>query len=294
LIGRANYKDGHFYKKTIRVDVKRGQNADSLETLKNRWGWSRGKVSRFLNLLETEGMIAQQRGNLTTLITICNYNTYQLDPEDSGKANSKADSNPNGKADGQATVRRTDRQREPSNKNKEESKRIKTFPENSNEFRLSLFLLNHIRNNKPDFKKPNLQLWARSADAILRIDQRPIEKVKQVIAWCQTDEFWKVNILSMSKLRKQFDALEIKMESGEGKAPRNKPPENRMTQKELYEFIRQGVSETKDQDDLLKWLKERDKRVFSKVSRHAPFLHRRPETYMIVVWGRYKDEDDDE
>jgi hypothetical protein len=77
LIGLANYKDGYFRIRGNRVDVKRGQCGYSELSLSARWRWSRGKVNRFLNELETEQQIIQQKTRLTTLITIINYDLYQ-------------------------------------------------------------------------------------------------------------------------------------------------------------------------------------------------------------------------
>jgi hypothetical protein len=70
-----------------------------------------------------------------------------------------------------------------------------------------LFL--EIKKRKPDFKEPNLQSWARQIDLMLRVDNREPERIEAVIRWCQQDDFWQNNILSISKLRKQFDRLEM-------------------------------------------------------------------------------------
>lgn len=87
----------------------------------------------------------------------------------------------------------------------------KNYSEDSNEFRLSLFLLNNIRKRKSDYKIPDLQGWSKHSDYILRIDRRDINEVKKVILWCQSDEFWQNNILSTAKLRKQYDKLVLQM-----------------------------------------------------------------------------------
>jgi hypothetical protein len=76
---------------------------------------------------------------------------------------------------------------------------------------ISKILLNEIVKRKPDFKLPNLDKWATDIDLMVRIDKRPIEEIKKVILWCQKDTFWQNNILSTSKLRKQFDQLSLKM-----------------------------------------------------------------------------------
>lgn len=89
----------------------------------------------------------------------------------------------------------------------------KIYVEGSNELRLATLLLKEIRKNKPDFKQPNLQSWAKEVDLIIRRDDRKPERIQQVIEWCQGDSFWRSNILSTKKLREKFDELEIKMES---------------------------------------------------------------------------------
>lgn len=77
LILAANFKDKTIYIRKTKFEVKRGQLAWSMLTMARRWKWSRGKVIRFLKDLESEHMIVQQTGHLTTVITICNYEKYQ-------------------------------------------------------------------------------------------------------------------------------------------------------------------------------------------------------------------------
>jgi len=110
----------------------------------------------------------------------------------------------------QSKVKRKERE---SKEKVKESKKLslsKVFTSDSEEIRLSNFLFNHILKNNPNAKKPNFQKWAKDFDAILRIDKRPLEKVKEVIKWCHEDSFWKANILSPGKLRDKFDQLLVK------------------------------------------------------------------------------------
>lgn len=97
LIGLARFKDGFGYKRGVEIPLQRGQLCWSSVKLGNRWKWSRGKTKRFLNDLETKQQIVQQETNVTTVITIVNYNIYQ--PGDT--PNSTASSTPNSTADGQ-------------------------------------------------------------------------------------------------------------------------------------------------------------------------------------------------
>lgn len=60
------------------IEVERGQRITSLEKLANRWKWSRHKVSDFLNHLEQDKMLVQVRDKKKTLISIENYDKYQI------------------------------------------------------------------------------------------------------------------------------------------------------------------------------------------------------------------------
>lgn len=46
-------------------------------------------------------------------------------------------------------------------------------------------------------------------DKLLRIDKRDAAEVRAVINWCQENSFWRSNILSAAKLRKQYDTLRL-------------------------------------------------------------------------------------
>jgi hypothetical protein len=73
----ANHKESFFYIRGNKIVVGRGQIGMGSQALAKRWKWSRGKVERFLNHLENEHQIEQQKSFVTTLILICNYETYQ-------------------------------------------------------------------------------------------------------------------------------------------------------------------------------------------------------------------------
>jgi hypothetical protein len=77
LILLANHKDGYFYKRGVKIDLLKGQLAWSEVALSDRWSWSRSKVRKFLNDLEKEQQIEQQKNNVTQVITIKNYCFYQ-------------------------------------------------------------------------------------------------------------------------------------------------------------------------------------------------------------------------
>lgn len=77
LFLNANWKDGILDIRGNIIEIKRGQLGWSELTMCKRWKWSRTKVRRYLLYLEKTGNLIQQKTNLTTVITICNYDKYQ-------------------------------------------------------------------------------------------------------------------------------------------------------------------------------------------------------------------------
>ncbi len=59
------------------INVKRGEQIRSQITLARTWNWDRKTVSRFLKLLEKDGMIVSRVDHLTSYISICNYDSFQ-------------------------------------------------------------------------------------------------------------------------------------------------------------------------------------------------------------------------
>lgn len=60
------------------VMIQRGSFMTSIVKLADRWGWSRNKVVRYLDMLESEHMLNTKRTPKGTLITIVKYDDYQL------------------------------------------------------------------------------------------------------------------------------------------------------------------------------------------------------------------------
>lgn len=99
LLLLANHNDKFFRVRGIRVDISTGQVGYTSESLAKRWKWSRGKVSRFLNELQKDKQIVQQKNNVTTLISISKYKEYQT----GGTAKSTTDSATDSTTDGHQT-----------------------------------------------------------------------------------------------------------------------------------------------------------------------------------------------
>ncbi len=77
LIGFAAFKEEEVVVNKQVVKLLVGQQIRSQALLAERWGWTRGKVRSFLQLLKTHAMIQTDLIGKNLIITICNYDDYQ-------------------------------------------------------------------------------------------------------------------------------------------------------------------------------------------------------------------------
>lgn len=93
------------------VDLRRGQVACSLRFMAQKWGWEEPRVRRFLGRLKTDAMIDAATDAGVTVITICNYDSYQ-------KVSMPIDAPKDAQTDAVSTQ---DRRKEESKENKEDN-----------------------------------------------------------------------------------------------------------------------------------------------------------------------------
>lgn len=77
LLFDANFKDTKCLSGNKVITIKRGELVAGINSLCKQWDRSKTKVITFLKMLESEQMIARRVDNLTPIITICNYESYQ-------------------------------------------------------------------------------------------------------------------------------------------------------------------------------------------------------------------------
>jgi hypothetical protein len=62
-------------------------------------------------------------------------------------------------------------------------------------------------------KRPRVtKKWREEARLLLDVDKRTEEQVHKAIDWCQTNAFWRSNVMSMRTLREKYDQLRLSAE----------------------------------------------------------------------------------
>ena len=93
-----------------------------------------------------------------------------------------------------------------SRKDSPDSTNVK-YDDDSPYLKLAKYLFTKVKENNSKAKEPNFQSWADDIRKLVELDKNTVEEVKEVIDWCQSNDFWKNNVMSASKLRKQFAKL---------------------------------------------------------------------------------------
>lgn len=86
LIMSANHKDRKIPFNDEIITIKRGQFVTSIRKLSERWHWSKSTVVNFLKLLESDEMIHRDSDSSRTVLTIINYDVYQVGETADGTA----------------------------------------------------------------------------------------------------------------------------------------------------------------------------------------------------------------
>lgn len=119
----ANHKEGFIpVKNGELIRIERGECGYSELALSDIFKWSRGKVKRFLNFLESENMIHQKNRSNRNIIKIINYDIYQ-----DRTVNDTVNGTLNDTVNGHLTVHQTDINNNDKNDNNE--KNIISLPE---------------------------------------------------------------------------------------------------------------------------------------------------------------------
>lgn len=105
-------------------------------------------------------------------------------------------------------------------------------PQRDDVQRLCQHLADRIEGNGA--KRPTVgKRWRDAARLMIDRDGRTEDQISRAIDWCQDDDFWHSNILSMPKLREQYDRLQLK-----AKAQKREPAQHKPSREHLPEAWR--------------------------------------------------------
>jgi hypothetical protein len=202
-MAKANHKKNQAIIGLQKVDLKPGQFITGRNKLAEDLGFKPSNTYqawRMLKILENMGNLSIKPSNKFSIITVNNWHTYQGVDNESEQVIEQQVSN----------KRATSEQQVSTNKNVKNDKNDKNI--SSEFFFLSNLLKTRILQNNPKANITNSQLkqWTEIIRLMIERDNRTLNEIETLIEFSQKDDFWKTNILSMQKLRKQFDQLTIK------------------------------------------------------------------------------------
>lgn len=212
----------------------------SLTVLARETGLSKRTVQRHLDLLDEEGWIkrekpgkkAQWYGERVRYTLLCPMDSVSTPPVSESREGMDTETrvwseSPGGVVRESTTYGHSDHpnqissdQSDPSSsrtatqeETKEETtpkKRAKKpEPQRDDVAALCTRLADHIEANTGERPEIN-ESWKTAARLLLDKDKRDLDKALALIDWCQNDEFWRTNILSMKTFRKQYTQLRLK------------------------------------------------------------------------------------
>lgn len=181
-------------------------------------------INKSRNVLKQLGYIdfktsGNRKATKYHLLTLLSTNSSSNSSNNSSSNSSKNGSNNSSSNSSTLNKQNKTKQNKTNNSDKSQATRHHTqqkFADDSVEMQLAMYLFSKIKENNPDHKKltdSQKQKWADSIRLMIERDKRTPQQIHNMIDWCQADDFWKTNILSTAKLRKQYDAMKVKANS---------------------------------------------------------------------------------
>jgi hypothetical protein len=217
LVLSANHEDN----KWQGIEIKRGQLITGRKSLSEETGISEQSIRTCLHLLKSTNEITIKSTNKYSIITICNYDSYQfkdnaINQQFNHDLNQQPTSNQPA-TNQQPTTNKNDK----NNKNEKKYKKellseiiISDHPNLNNEYLeiAKSFQALFIRNlSEKDISTEQAKKMKGSAIDDIRLaiekDGHTLEDMRTVFRFLQKDEFWKKNVQSISTLRDKMTKL---------------------------------------------------------------------------------------
>lgn len=175
-------------------------------------------INKSRNVLKQLGYIdfktsGNRKATKYHLLTLLSTNSSSNSSNNSSSNSSKNSSTNSSSNSSTLYKQNKTKQNKTNNSDKSQATRHHTqqkFADDSVEMQLAMYLFSKIKENNPEHKELNdsqKQKWADSIRLMIERDKRTPQQIHNMIDWCQADSFWRNNILSTAKLRKQYDTM---------------------------------------------------------------------------------------
>jgi hypothetical protein len=193
----------------------RGQFAFGRLSASKELNMKSGTVVKRMMKLKNMGNITIQPHTHYSVITICNWDTYQCngDTDVTGTLSPKEQAR-NTQGTGKEHIQEVLEIKEGKEEIQKHSRPKKKCVYSDADRDMVLLLVDLMNQNKPDRKQESdavKKKWADECRRMREIDNRSIERIDAVIRWALADSFWFDKIQSFGKLREKFDQLESRM-----------------------------------------------------------------------------------
>jgi hypothetical protein len=206
LVVSANHKP----KKFRGHEIERGQTVIGLHSAAERTGLSPQKVRTALKKLKSTGEITSKSTNKFTIITICNYEKYQIQESAEQQALQQTNNKP-------LTTNKKERKKEIKKKRLSVETYVPT----------AQMLIDIVEEKKPGKNLGNrtARQWANSIRLLVERDKESHEHVQNVLRWYSQnwDDTYTPVVESGKSLRDKFSSLENAMQRNTGTVHREPP-----------------------------------------------------------------------
>lgn len=213
LLLRAAYKPRTFTisigRSSKAVSINAGQLVTGVPKLSEFLRIPQRTIRAKLSVLAQRGIVTYEPATHYSVVTICNWETYQKPKQTDGEASAEVDGEANGEASGDPKWRHTIKNT--PNKGNSKSSRALRFEADDRAFAEEM--LGKIRVVVPDLKAPDLDRWANDIRLAREQDGRSLADLRERFTQAHADPFWRAIILSPAKLRAKFDQLTAKFRS---------------------------------------------------------------------------------
>lgn len=224
MLLKANWKEGKFQG----IDIPRGSFVSSYPKLESELGITINKIRTALNHLQSSGEITVKAYTKFSVFTVNNYCLYQdINSQITGNTTVKAQTINSQSTDKShsnhiqiTTIEERKKERKEEGKKGRNKKDVEnpvpvspTFPPESFEMICVDKLIRSVVDQFEGAKVPDTIAakikWCDQIEKMKRLDCRSEQDIQEALNFAITDQFWKSNIRSTSKLREKFDTLII-------------------------------------------------------------------------------------